>query len=527
MWAITPTATQAEDEYFGYDAMGHLKHWGSASPSEVGVSAHYVDASYDLAGNVLTTTYPDGLTVTNGYDAAGRLNSVASGSASYLAAASYSPDGSPKALTYGNGVVESITRNSRLQICEDQVTLGNTSYLDRRYFYGTNNSSGQQCNAVGGNNGNIWNIVDGLGGSYSQTFNYDTLNRIQAWTAPNMAGAYRQQFFQSDAFGNLNQSGTSSFAGLPAYTANNQLPPSAINCLGVYGNPPGYDAAGNVTCTGTQNQDARAYVWDTEERLIQAWGERNNNTYYPLAVYSYDAAGKRIRSDQFASGTYNVQSWREYSYFNGQVLAEKDNTGGWTDYIYANGKKIAQRTPSYPVLHAHASLSQPSCATRFVQSGLGGWTYAVQSGDRLQFDLNTSNGSAGLMLIPFSGSVDYYVAPGTGGITQKVSLALASSVGKTIDGFWPVIQGNGSSGSADAYLSHMSIVRQDGGVVPIFNGPGYRGRRSAVRLRRLFGLAVGGAGDERPGQRNYVFCEGPGRNGGNGVLGDRDPCLEG
>lgn len=48
--------------------------------------------------------------------------------------------------------------------------------------------------------------MDGTGGSYSQNFSYDALNRISAWTAPSMAGGYRHLDYLYDSFGNLVQS---------------------------------------------------------------------------------------------------------------------------------------------------------------------------------------------------------------------------------------------------------------------------------------------------------------------------------
>ena len=53
------------------------------------------------------------------------------------------------------------------------------------------------------------------------------------------------------------------------------------------------------------------------------------------AYYPYDAADERMRRD------FN-DSYTEYQYLNGHVLAEKHSDGTWSDYIYANGHKIAR-----------------------------------------------------------------------------------------------------------------------------------------------------------------------------------------
>ncbi len=55
-----------------------------------------------------------------------------------------------------------------------------------------------------------------------------------------------------------------------------------------------------------------------------------------------------------SDGTYT-----EYVSFNGETIAEKDQTGALTDYIFAGGKRIA-RVDSYD---ERIDLSGSNCAT--------------------------------------------------------------------------------------------------------------------------------------------------------------------
>lgn len=286
MHASACNGNGCEDNQYAYDKMGRVSHTEAASPSEQGSQAHYIGSSYDLAGNEIQTYYGhrdngdySGITVGKSYDSAGRLSSLTQVARNnvplstpypFISSVSYFPNGSPQAIVYGNGITETLSQNSRLQTCESSVGNGRTTFLDRQYFFGvSNNSSGQQCAPVAGNNGKIWHIVDGLGGSYTQDFNYDALNRITAWTAPNAAGAYRSQAFSYDSFGNLLQSkaysqnsqqtGTPNARSFPnpgwtgnrPYDANNRLVPGTFDCATASaGDPsnPWYDLAGNVLC---------------------------------------------------------------------------------------------------------------------------------------------------------------------------------------------------------------------------------------------------------------------------------------
>ena len=124
--SLTPTAAGMQDQYFGYDPVGRLKHWASAGPSEVGWAIHTFDAQYDLAGNTVSLTYPDGTAVTSAYDNLGRLQTVASGSTPIVTGATYYPDGTLNKMMYWNGTSEHQQANSRHQICMDQLTSGSS-----------------------------------------------------------------------------------------------------------------------------------------------------------------------------------------------------------------------------------------------------------------------------------------------------------------------------------------------------------------------------------------------------------------
>lgn len=501
---------------YSYDPMGRPTMVTSCLPSDCSYSiAQY--AAYDLAGNMTSLTYPDGRTVTQSFDGAGRLATVKGGTAQtpgapYVSSISYFPNGSPQITQYGNGVQETFSQNSRQQLCENLATNSMATIIDRRYFFGSNNTDGQQCNPVAGNNGNIMFIADALSPSSSQAFTYDPLNRIKTWDSSSFAGKVQHQTFDYDSFGNLNQ--TNAYAPQPVgtpdpltfpsaynaaswpYDGNNRLLPSNFRCLpyGVSGTPgqvPTYDEAGRVLCSGQQNYDAKAYGWDAEGRLAQLWAQQNNNTYFLASKYIYNAEGDRVRADQITPGTSNSQSFREYTYFGGSMFAEKDQAGAWTDYVYANGKKIARVESQRPLLHLHGvrDSNTLACGVEGVILGVPASVigYTVQTGDRLTMQMKQTLPSYGGIALTFTTpgtSGDY----GSGALTD-ISTGTQLWANGSSDGAWHAFTGdltpfagqtintvlagihNGTPvGTFDVWFSDVAILTVDGRTLTILNG---------------------------------------------------------
>jgi hypothetical protein len=203
----------------------------------------------------------------------------------------------------------------------------NSSLFMRNYLY-TNPGTGEASCNQSANNGNIMQIVDLLNGNNTQSFCYDSLNRLNSFST---AGGSMNQYYSIDAWGNVNLESTPG-PGLP-FTQSNQ--PNPAN---------GYiqDAAGNVT--GIPNpMGGTIPITYAESKLI--------NYQNGAAAYTYNADGSRVRKD--TSGT-----WTEYVYFDGQPLAEKNADGTWSDYIYANGQRIA-RADTYDI---RIHLSGTNCS---------------------------------------------------------------------------------------------------------------------------------------------------------------------
>jgi RHS repeat-associated protein len=312
---------------FSYDALDRIKTQWDCPPSGIARGFCYViSAQYDATGKITSLTYPDGRVVTSAYSSAGRFlrtdlasfngtsvnfNYYTVPQSTSATAWGYFPTGAMNRGTYGNGVVETTGYNNRLQISSIADALGGAAFFSKNYAY---------ADGSGHNNGNILTITDTLNGAKTQTFSYDSLNRIltgaQADNAFNLSYSY-------DPWGNMKESGTSTFQ--PLFDITNRMVPSA----GCTPTPTPFcsDAAGDLLVDNHNH----AYAYDGEARIKTVDGT--------AAAYTYNALGNRVRKDVGTTST-------EYFFFAGTVIAELNPaTTAWTDYI-GYGKRIVKDTSS-------------------------------------------------------------------------------------------------------------------------------------------------------------------------------------
>lgn len=461
------------DSVYLYDAMGRVVSQANWTPSSPNNSSIISSATYDLAGNVKSLTYPDGRTVNQIWDGGGHLKQVADGSGYlYLTPqTTYWPNGVPS-MYYGNGVANGHNLNNRLQVNEMGVVrigsqapgsyTANNNLSVKEYCYGPAttalSSAIPGCPSLGSaNNGNIWQVMDTLKGGRTQNFSYDSLNRLTSFLR---ADGSMQQSYSIDSFGNLNQTSPGTLTNNLGYNANNQ-----INSGGY-----GYDAAGNINAI-FNGVSTIPYIYDAENKLVNA----NSGA----ATYTYDGNGDRVRKDV-------SPSWTEYVRFNGQVLAEKTSDGFWSDYVYANGQRIA-RADNFDVrIHISGTTCSGCGSTNTVGGGILSLSAVpnnlnvVQSGDLLtwrqyqagvgvggiRLGLTNGNGSAGVLQAEDGQLADRDTVTGS---WQMRAASLSAYQGLPISS---VILGNvegGTPGNWDIYLGDITLVHPDGTILPIYS----------------------------------------------------------
>src|SRR6185503_19413157 len=136
--------------YLGYDVLGRV----NTSVQQTDAQNYWFTYGYNLAGMMTTETYPSGRTITNAYDAAGRLSSLngqktGEANKTYASQFSYTAHDAVASMLLGNGKVEHTSFNSRLQ--PTLIGLGtsttDSSTLKLDYTYNTPGQANNNGNA--------------------------------------------------------------------------------------------------------------------------------------------------------------------------------------------------------------------------------------------------------------------------------------------------------------------------------------------------------------------------------------------
>lgn len=315
---------------------------------KVSTTTRTISYGYNLAGSLASLTYPTGRKVTYAYapsgsNSAGRAVSAidSTGPINYVSAAHYAPPGALTSMTMGsNPITVTNAYNERLQPVLLSASTSAATILSLCYdFHLGVVVNIPPCNFTAsslGDNGNVFQVVNNRDNNRTQSFMYDSLNRItQAYTSgPNWGQTFSNAATAPgvqpttpgvDAWGNLtNVSGVTGKGGAGGFAcpANTQNQLTACSLT--------YDAAGNVT-----NNSGAAYTYDAENRIVNAGG----------ATYLYDGDGNRV-ARVFSTGNLY---WRD---LNGNTLLE-DSDGGTNlrEYIYFNGQRVARRDVTSNTVH--------------------------------------------------------------------------------------------------------------------------------------------------------------------------------
>ena len=188
-------------------------------------------------------------------------------------------------MQLGNGKWESTQFNSRLQAT--QIALGTVQNgadkLTLGYSYGrTTNNGNVQSQTIA-----VPTVGTNQGFTATQTYSYDSLNRLK--DAKEMIGTTKtwKQTFVYDRYGNRNFDTTNNNTttlppGCPVNVCNPTVNP-ANNRLNGYS----FDNAGNTT-TDAEN---RPFIYDAENKQIEVRDKRDNI----IGQYAYDGDGKRVK----------------------------------------------------------------------------------------------------------------------------------------------------------------------------------------------------------------------------------------
>jgi RHS repeat-associated protein len=310
---------------YSYDVVGRPQAYFQCTgdtnglPAACGVSI----ASYDLIGDVTSLAAPDGFTVNYTYDQAGRILSVKdSNGVTYANNIAYAANGSVTGIPTPNFTYNYVY-NNRFQPTQIAIGSPTASLLVKDYAYNPGND-----------NGDVFSVTDENDSTRTVTFNYDTLNRLNAVDSgsatchnnrhgdfPCLPGqAVWAESFSYDDWGNLTaKNRTGGLGEQTTYTVD------ATNRLSQYINQAGttltprYDAAGDIL-----NDGVTAYSFDGWNRLLSAGG----------TTYTYAPSGARIGKSDGTLYQYGP---------TGQMLREvRTSPQRNIDYVYLGSKRLAR-----------------------------------------------------------------------------------------------------------------------------------------------------------------------------------------
>lgn len=319
---LTSVTTPSIQKSFSYDILGR----NTQEQKIINAQTYTTAFGYDLAGNVLSVTYPDNISVTYAYNNAATLNAVNKGGSPIVSNIDYAPTNAVSTLAFANGVttVNTYDPQKLYRLTDRDTTKGANKLQDIAYQYSPV--------------GNVTQIVDASNhnGAKTAVYSYDDLHRLSSATITNAANSqnYTHNYTYS-IIGNIltrtDASGTYVYAGGNSGTSIGTIAnPHAVTSVGSTNYS--YDANGNLTSNGTWT-----HSWDYKDRLT-------SSTSGPVTLnYSYDESGNRIKKVNQSTGKTTVYV---NQYYDVEGAATKK-------YLYAGGLKVATDSAPDGLVYHH------------------------------------------------------------------------------------------------------------------------------------------------------------------------------
>ena len=327
---IKVESSVSKTEYQAFDVLGRV----TQSQQTTGSAAYGAPMTYkyNLSGALVEETYPSTRVVKNVLDSSGDLSIVqssknnASGYFNYAKSFTYTAAGAVSSIQLGNGKWESTVFNSRLQ--PTQIALGTTNsgtdklLLNFGYGGSTNNGNVQwQKITVPTETRNNTTYPAFIA---TQTYAYDSLNRLKSAqeTIPNQTGW--KQTFKYDRYGNRNfdmtnpGDTTTPDPNCASAVCNPAVDPNTNKLVGYT-----FDNAGNTKI----DANGKTFTYDAENKQTKVVNGSLN-----VGDYFYDGDGKRVKKIEYDQ--YGVE--KETTIFiydaSGRMVAEySTNVASATD----------------------------------------------------------------------------------------------------------------------------------------------------------------------------------------------------
>lgn len=312
--STTPAIPETKIQY-NYDQMGRV-----ATHNQIVAGITYpMSYGYNLAGQLTAETYPSNRVVNYNYQTGYGLTSVADASRTYVSGITYTAHGAISSETLGNGAVQAMAFNNRLQLSQINLTKSGTELQRYDYDYGQYDATNTTLDATK-NNGQIAKIEGFIGGTkqWEQRHTYDELGRLKVageYRGDNGQVSWRAQYGY-DRFGNRYQDATMTLnTGLSYVAVQNADVNRTTNR---FASIITYDGGGNVL-TDNKFKANFSYAYDANNRVVST----NNGAMTAV----YDGAGQRVRATDGSGTTTSVYDGA------GDLIAEYNGTTLIREYI--------------------------------------------------------------------------------------------------------------------------------------------------------------------------------------------------
>lgn len=305
------------------------------------------------AGDQLTQmTYPSGQFLYYRHDSHGMTSSLGNyptgGSGTdYVTGHTHDIAGNLLSMTYGNGVTEQYGYDpARLQMISHKAgtTSPYTNRMDLTYNYIANSAGQMGVGTTSGNAAQLMNISGTINGTTeSAAYTYDNYSRLVTSDQTSNGSSARRRFaydrwgsrtgvWDATSGGNQIQSVSVQTVSFPG---TGSAPTNRISA--VSGTNYSYDANGNLT-----NDGSHTYSYDSENRVVSVDGGST-------ASYAYDHQNRRYKTTVGATVTHYI--WQ-----GSQVLAEHNGSTGSVILNYiSSGSRMILSGPYY-LLNDHLSV---------------------------------------------------------------------------------------------------------------------------------------------------------------------------
>ena len=298
---LTNISNSSAAEAYTYDKVGRV----TQCVKTIGGQSYTTSYHYNTSGQLDYMTYPSGHIVYHDHDAIGRLSQIRGGGLTVFSIGSFNAAGEILSTTYGNGMTATYTYNNQLQLASILASNSSGAVLNLSCSYGGANDNGQ-----------ISGITDAANPARSTSYLYDELGRLSTAQTADLASANTWKLlFSYDRYGNrLSEIPVAGTASMPM---NEVVVDPTTNRLTNLA----YDADGNVI-----NDNQHTYAYNALNQITSVDGTNNTYAYDPSGlrvnkngtIYIYSGT---YPIAEYASGAAANSPSVEYGYVGGRLVA--------------------------------------------------------------------------------------------------------------------------------------------------------------------------------------------------------------